>query len=506
MTAAQALTSALMTSSPSSRSSDSRRSDSGDTSFRDTLDSASRSSDQTKSERPSRLSTSGKGSKSDNSSRDDRESKTSGESQDDSAQRTDQTSAAELSLMIAALGGSAQVSDDTNAFAVSDDAQAGAAVPAIDVSDTSDARPWMPGQVDEGEQDLDASQLLALLKSSATSGSEQPNDVTRVDIKATVVAQETHLAVDGPLPDALAALPAPQPEADAAVVPESEGDASLNAAMSKVAADSSETTPVRSRTDTQSGDVKADADAAGARRVAPVTAEGSRGAAFAGPNIAGHDGGQQDGRSSSGSNSQQQNSGVFASLVNGTSNARAAEAPQSAETFEPLSDQIAREVRAELRADGVGESSSDGVVKVLQIELKPANLGSVTVRLALKDNAISVHLETQRRDTLAVIERERDALVSALSSQGYSVDGITTASQSDASRLSTSIGFGDNGSSGAQGGMQGQANQGQGLGNSSGGEGRSGQSQPGNDAYRSPSDGKDDSARGIRSGGDGLYV
>jgi flagellar hook-length control protein FliK len=171
--------------------------------------------------------------------------------------------------------------------------------------------------------------------------------------------------------------------------------------------------------------------------------------------------------------------------------------------FDPLSEQIAAEVRAELRADGLGETSSDGVVKVLHLQLKPANLGAVTVRLALRDNAISIHMETQHRDTLAVIEREREALAGALSSAGYTVDGITAAPQSDILRSSgVQAGFGDQGASASQG----QANQGQGLANSSGEQGRQGRGSFGGDAYSNPSDGKATGDAGARGNGVGLYV
>ncbi len=154
----------------------------------------------------------------------------------------------------------------------------------------------------------------------------------------------------------------------------------------------------------------------------------------------------------------------------------------------------------------MGTVSSDGVVKVLSIELKPANLGSVTVRIALKDNAITVHLETQQREALTAIDREKEALVGALAAAGYSVDGITTGQQSDAGRLlqGLSTGLGDAGSSASRGGAQGQA--GQGFSNSSGGEGRSNESGSGNSAYRPPSDDKDVNGGGVRRDAGGIYI
>src|SRR5690606_8241433 len=93
---------------------------------------------------------------------------------------------------------------------------------------------------------------------------------------------------------------------------------------------------------------------------------------------------------------------AFASALSTTRLSAASDAALEAVVQEPVSDQIAAGVRAELRADGIGEPSSDGKVRVLKIELTPANLGTVTVRMELKDNVITLHIETQRSDTLAV--------------------------------------------------------------------------------------------------------
>ncbi len=65
------------------------------------------------------------------------------------------------------------------------------------------------------------------------------------------------------------------------------------------------------------------------------------------------------------------------------------------------------------------------VVKVLEIELEPASLGKVTIRMELKDDVLSLRLEAAHRDTIVVIENERDKLSNALRSAGYVVDAIT---------------------------------------------------------------------------------
>lgn len=97
-------------------------------------------------------------------------------------------------------------------------------------------------------------------------------------------------------------------------------------------------------------------------------------------------------------------------------------------------EQIAAVVRSEITGETagaeVGSTTTNGTVKVLHIQLNPENLGSVTVRISLKDDVINLHLEAQRPETAHTIEREREALSAALKQAGYVVDGIT-AQQAD---------------------------------------------------------------------------
>lgn len=62
--------------------------------------------------------------------------------------------------------------------------------------------------------------------------------------------------------------------------------------------------------------------------------------------------------------------------------------------------------------------------KVLHIQLQPADLGTVTVRLSLKDNVLQVELEVGRGETRTLIQNDKDALTSLLRSAGYLVDGL----------------------------------------------------------------------------------
>ena len=64
-------------------------------------------------------------------------------------------------------------------------------------------------------------------------------------------------------------------------------------------------------------------------------------------------------------------------------------------------------------------------VKVLTIQLHPADLGTVTVRMTLKADAMDVQVETGRRATARLIDADRDALAGLLRSAGYQVETLT---------------------------------------------------------------------------------
>jgi chemotaxis protein MotD len=63
-------------------------------------------------------------------------------------------------------------------------------------------------------------------------------------------------------------------------------------------------------------------------------------------------------------------------------------------------------------------------MKVLHIQLQPAELGTVTIRMSVKDNALRLDLEAGRGDTVRLIQRDQDALSTMLRSAGYLIDGM----------------------------------------------------------------------------------
>jgi chemotaxis protein MotD len=64
-------------------------------------------------------------------------------------------------------------------------------------------------------------------------------------------------------------------------------------------------------------------------------------------------------------------------------------------------------------------------VKVVTIQLNPAELGTLTVRISLRNDTLELQVETSRRDTARMVEADRDALSSLLRSAGYHVEAVT---------------------------------------------------------------------------------
>jgi flagellar hook-length control protein FliK len=61
-------------------------------------------------------------------------------------------------------------------------------------------------------------------------------------------------------------------------------------------------------------------------------------------------------------------------------------------------------------------------LKILQIQLQPADLGIVTVRMELKDTELTLHVEADRKETADLIRNDQETLNNLLRSAGYNVD------------------------------------------------------------------------------------
>jgi hypothetical protein len=93
-------------------------------------------------------------------------------------------------------------------------------------------------------------------------------------------------------------------------------------------------------------------------------------------------------------------------------------------------------------------------LKVLHLQLQPLDLGTVTIRMELKDSELSLHVEAERADTADLIRNDQDTLSKLLRSAGYSVDPSSVrVAEADRTAASQQTGQGA-GQSGTQSGFQ----------------------------------------------------
>lgn len=128
--------------------------------------------------------------------------------------------------------------------------------------------------------------------------------------------------------------------------------------------------------------------------------------------------------------------------------------------YAPVGKQIAQEIaRTALGAQPGTVQTLDAKpalskLKVLQIQLQPDTLGSVTVRMALRADRLELHIEAARAETADLIQRDREMLSSLLRAVGYTADDaqirVTHADPSVAAAMATN-------SDGGQGSSQSQA-------------------------------------------------
>lgn len=141
-------------------------------------------------------------------------------------------------------------------------------------------------------------------------------------------------------------------------------------------------------------------------------------------------------------------------------------------------------------------------LKVLQIQLQPAELGNVSVRIELKDTGLTLHVAADRPETADLIRADQDGLSKLLRSAGYTVDAGSI-------RVVES---GDRTSAAQQGGQQGaQSNPQSSPQSHSGGSERQEHAQRGNSGQnggetRSQSSRNDTNETTTTRAGNGLYI
>ena len=101
--------------------------------------------------------------------------------------------------------------------------------------------------------------------------------------------------------------------------------------------------------------------------------------------------------------------------------------------------------------------TAPAMLKTLNVQLSPADLGNVSVRLSLQGSALDLHLSVDQGKTRDLIERDRHVISDSLSQVGYSVGTLTveqTSSTGSSNMSSAGQSFSSNtsqdGSSGRQ--------------------------------------------------------
>ena len=69
-------------------------------------------------------------------------------------------------------------------------------------------------------------------------------------------------------------------------------------------------------------------------------------------------------------------------------------------------------------------SSAAGVVKVVTIQLQPADLGTVTVRMSMKNDELDLQLQVERHETARLLQNDREKLAEVLRVAGYRIDDV----------------------------------------------------------------------------------
>jgi chemotaxis protein MotD len=88
--------------------------------------------------------------------------------------------------------------------------------------------------------------------------------------------------------------------------------------------------------------------------------------------------------------------------------------------------EAATDVRPPSAPGVAGQSSAAAAqLKVLHIELQPAELGTIEIQLSLREDALELRLDASRAETAALIGRDKDALAGLLRSAGYLIDAMT---------------------------------------------------------------------------------
>ena len=84
------------------------------------------------------------------------------------------------------------------------------------------------------------------------------------------------------------------------------------------------------------------------------------------------------------------------------------------------------------------KSGSSAPLRVLQVQLQPVELGTVTISMSLKADVLELHIDAARADTADMLRRDREVLSDLLRQAGYDVDSVSVRiAEPDAGALSS---------------------------------------------------------------------
>lgn len=84
-----------------------------------------------------------------------------------------------------------------------------------------------------------------------------------------------------------------------------------------------------------------------------------------------------------------------------------------------------RDAELGTRSDLAASARPAPALKVLHIQLQPAELGTVTVRMSLKQDALELQLDVRNQEPAQLLRRDQEVIAKALQSAGYSLDGLS---------------------------------------------------------------------------------
>lgn len=143
----------------------------------------------------------------------------------------------------------------------------------------------------------------------------------------------------------------------------------------------------------------------------------------------------------------------------------------------------------------------EAAAKVLHLQLQPEGLGTVTIRMSVKDQALRLDLEVGRGEAGHLIQRDRDVLSALLRSAGYMIDGVEVRVV-DASGAGAQSGNGQANTPMHGGGQPGSP---QPEGRSPGERSQDGRNERGNNAFGNGRNSEDEQARHTARSG-GVYI